>query len=94
MPIKNVPTDQLAAALLEIGVPRGNQLRFLRAHYQAPGRASTASSLAKMAGYKNFNGINLSYGKLAARIRAFLALPKDPGSPSCCCWWSSCLRRA
>lgn len=79
MPIKNVPTEQLAAALLEIGVPRGNQVRFLRAHSQAPGRASTASALAKIAGYKNFNGINLSYGKLAAKIRACLALPKSPG---------------
>lgn len=55
-------------ALELIGKPGGRQLDFLQAHYSSPGRASTASNLARAAGYKNFNALNLQYGTLARRI--------------------------
>lgn len=55
-------------ALELIGMPGGRQLEFLQAHYSSPGRASTATNLARAAGYRNFNALNLQYGTLARRI--------------------------
>src|SRR5262249_3179401 len=46
----------------------GRQLKFLRAHYEAAGRAETATNLAEAAGHKSFDGIDLRYGLLASRI--------------------------
>lgn len=56
------------AALDRIPKPRGRQTRFLQAHYDARARGLNARKLAKAAGYKNYRGINLHYGLLAARI--------------------------
>ncbi len=67
-----VSASRFASALVEIGQPGGNQLQFIRAHYDAPGRAATATRLAQTAGYKNHGGINLCYGRLAESIRARL----------------------
>lgn len=55
-------------ALELIGPPGGRQLKFLQAHYSSPGRASTATTLAWAAGYKNFNALNLRYGLLARQV--------------------------
>jgi hypothetical protein len=48
--------------------PRGNQLKFLQAHYDSPGRASTATILANGAKYKSYRGLNLQYGILAEKL--------------------------
>lgn len=56
------------SALRRIPKPRGRQLAFLQAHYDARGRGLNARKLAKAAGYKNYRGINLHYGLLAARV--------------------------
>jgi hypothetical protein len=67
-----VSVARFTYALKQIGGPTENQRRFLEAHYDSPGHASTATVLAKSAGYKNYGGINLCYGRLAERIRASL----------------------
>jgi hypothetical protein len=68
MKSRRVTKTEYKRALELIGEPGGRQLRFLQAHYSSPGRASTASNLARAAGYKNFNALNLQYGTLARRI--------------------------
>ena len=40
----------------------------LAAHYSAKNRTSIFRELAKSAGYKNWRGVNLQYGRLAKRI--------------------------
>jgi hypothetical protein len=56
--------------------PKGKQLEFLQAHYEAPGRAATATVLAQKVHYKSFDAINLQYGILAARIAEYV----EPGA--------------
>jgi hypothetical protein len=56
------------SALRRIPKPRGRQLDFLQAHYDARARGLNARKLAKAARYKNYRAINLQYGLLAARI--------------------------
>lgn len=48
--------------------PGGRQPDFLAAHCKAPAGVMTATKLAKAAGYKSFDGINLRYGLLAQKI--------------------------
>jgi hypothetical protein len=55
-------------ALSRIKRPGGRVVDLLRAHVRAPGRALTASLLAKAVGYPNHSSVNLQYGSLAARI--------------------------
>lgn len=43
-------------------------INVLRQHYLAPGRAATASELAKAVGYKKYTAVNLTYGLLAKKI--------------------------
>lgn len=66
--MRDPSTGEFASALRSIPRPGGNQLRFLRAHVRAPGRVLTAGRLARAAGYRNYGGINLQYGRLARRI--------------------------
>jgi hypothetical protein len=63
-----VSASRFASALNTLAKPSGRRLRFLRAHYRAPGRALTATRLAEKVGYKDYRGINLWYGRLAAKI--------------------------
>lgn len=56
------------SALRRIRMPRGRQLLFLQAHYDARGRGLNAGKLAKAARYKSYRAINLHYGLLAARV--------------------------
>jgi hypothetical protein len=65
-------------ALSSIRVPQGKQLEFLQAHFNSPGKASTAAELARAVGYENWRPINLHYGKLAAMIGAAAGVP-NPG---------------
>lgn len=58
----------LVKALKSLRKLRGNQPKFLQAHYNSKGRASTATILAKSAGYKSYKGINLRYGILAEKL--------------------------
>jgi hypothetical protein len=53
------------------------QRKFLQFHEQARRRAVTATMLSSEAGYKNWRGINLVYGKLAASLSDKLG-PKAP----------------
>src|SRR4051794_32270 len=73
----SISTKQFAAALKTVPKPGGRQIDFLRAHYNAPGRAMTATKLAEAVGYKSYHGLNLQYGKLADGIGAILGI-KDP----------------
>jgi hypothetical protein len=59
-------TKAFQVALQQIDVPKGKQIAFLQAHFDSPGRASTAAVLANAVGYKNWRPINLHYGNLAA----------------------------
>lgn len=71
-----VTSSSFAGALNEIGPPSPSESRLLKAHYKAPGRAITARVLAKQLGYRNHGGVNLCYGKLAARIAASMGAPR------------------
>jgi hypothetical protein len=66
--MREASVSRLVRALELLRKPRGNQSKFLQAHYDSPGRASTATILANMAEYKSFRGINLRYGILAENI--------------------------
>jgi hypothetical protein len=48
------------------------QLAMLRAQYLAPDHTITATDLADAAGYKNFRGANLQYGKIGTMLREVL----------------------
>lgn len=65
-------TKQFVAVLTKMRRPGGKQSLFLQAHYKAPGRALTATRLGQAAGYQDFRGINLCYGRLADKIGAGL----------------------
>lgn len=71
-----ITAQQFSGALRAIGMPRGRQLDFLRAHAQAKSRAATFSQLAEKAGYASYRAINLHYGKLAQRIGVALGIPQ------------------
>jgi hypothetical protein len=60
--------EEIHKALIKIGKPRGRQPKFLQAHYDSNGRASTATILAQRAGYKSYRGVNLQYGVLAEKL--------------------------
>jgi hypothetical protein len=55
-------------ALSKLRLPGGSQLKFLKWHAQAKGRAANMRLLAKKAGYNGWNGMNLQYGILARKI--------------------------
>jgi hypothetical protein len=71
-------TAEYIEALRSMRRPGGRQLQFLRAHSDAPGRASTTSRLAEAAGYRNYRPINLHYGKLARRVGDALGRQNAP----------------
>lgn len=52
-------------ALQSLPEPGGRQLRFLRAHVRARGKALTMDQVARAAGYASYKGGNLQYGLLA-----------------------------
>jgi hypothetical protein len=55
--------------------PGGRQPAFLQAHFSAVGKAFTMTRLANAAGYKSYDGANLRYGILAARIGEAMRVP-------------------
>ena len=74
---KREPTkSDFEKALRKIGIPGGKQLKFLQAHFASPGKASTATELARAVQYKSYDGINLQYGLLARRIGEAMGRPK------------------
>jgi hypothetical protein len=77
MTLAKVSASEFAAALKVIPVPGAARLRFLLAHYQAPGRALTMRKMAKKAGYKDYRGVNLWYGKLAKDVGLALGQTKE-----------------
>lgn len=67
--------------LEEKGCFNGNKLRaMLQAQYGRPRRTITATKMAMEVGYKNFNGANLNYGKLAKKVARELDYqpPREP----------------
>lgn len=54
----------------------------LRAQFAAPQHTLTARLLAQAAGYKNFNGANLQYGKIGIMLREALNYWSDDGIAS------------
>lgn len=75
MPKPPPTTSDFSNALRHIGKPGGKQLTFLQAHFSSPGKASTATELARVVKYKNYGGINLHYGLLARRIGEAMGRP-------------------
>jgi hypothetical protein len=67
-------TDQFVKAMRSMKQPGGRQPDFLQAHFDAPGRALTMTRLARAARYKSYDGANLRYGILAARLGAAMRL--------------------
>ena len=66
--MRSPSVSTFARALRSMNKPGGRQLRFLEAHCRAPAGVLTATRLAKAAGYRSFDGINLQYGLLAQRV--------------------------
>jgi hypothetical protein len=72
-----VRANRFAMALKRLSKPGGKHMQVLRAHYKE--RRLTTTALAKKVGYKGYRGINLCYGKLAARIAPLVGHPDhDP----------------
>lgn len=65
---------QFSEALRSLDVPPESVRKFLRAHLDAEFRAATATQLSQAAGYENYGGVNLQYGKLAKRVGEQLRL--------------------
>ena len=59
---------ELTLALRTLSPLKGRQRFFLRAHFRAKGRALTMRRLAQAAKYRDYRGVNLQYGLIAARI--------------------------
>lgn len=74
---RKVSEKQFASALEAIGKPGGRQLMFLQAHFEATGRAATATQLAQAAKYKKWHTLNLHYGTLGKRIAKQLNHPDE-----------------
>jgi len=66
---------EFETAMRAIRKPGGNIPKFLRAHYDAPGRTLTTIQLKEAAGYRHHGVINLHYGTLAKRIGRALGNP-------------------
>lgn len=64
-----ITENQFHKALLSIRKPGARFLRVIEAHACCTGRAMTASNMAAIAGYANWRGINMQYGRLAAQLR-------------------------
>jgi len=67
-------TKQFVAALRSIRKPAPSILKMLKKHAISKNNISTARVLAKAAGYKDWRGFNLHYGKLARRIGAAMGI--------------------
>lgn len=65
---REISVAEFTKALAAIGKPGGKQLKFLKKHASAPGRALNMASIARAAGYADHRGGNLQYGRLGARI--------------------------
>ena len=65
---REITVSEFTKALAEVGRPGGKQLKFLKKHATAPGRALNMASIARAAGYVDHRGGNLQYGLLGARI--------------------------
>lgn len=50
------------------------QLLMLAFHHAQPGRAVSATKLAEFIGYKNYNAVNMQYGRLGSMICQQLGL--------------------
>ncbi len=65
---KSLSQKDFEKALQELGIPRGKQAEFLKAHALSKGRAMTMKRLAEETGYRSWRGMNLQYGILAHDI--------------------------
>lgn len=68
-------SSEFVTALRKMRPPNANQRRFLKAHYDAPGRFLTATALSEVTTYKDYRGVNRWYGDMAKLIGAALKLP-------------------
>src|SRR4051812_11901449 len=71
-----ISKSQLVAALQRLPRPNANQRAFLRAHFDAPGRVLTATTLSQATTYKDYRGVNRWYGELARRVGVALGEPE------------------
>lgn len=66
-----ITAKQLTHALEELsrrGYPSTRVRKFLLAHYETAGRVATMTYLATKAGYKNYRGVNVQYGRLSKAV--------------------------
>ena len=70
-----IPDAEAFAEAFESLAPlHTNHLELLRAHYSGINHIRTATQLAGLVGYANFNAVNLQYGLLANRVGAALGI--------------------
>ncbi|MDQ7052214.1 MAG: hypothetical protein Q9P14_04720 [candidate division KSB1 bacterium] len=67
--IKNLSIEDYKIALEKVKeLVTENDLKILRAHYEAPNYTVTAKRLAKYMNFVNYNAANLRYGSLARHL--------------------------
>ena len=77
MSLNNLPTVPsvteyiIAFRQIQANLTSG-QIAMLRLQYTSPGHTSTSTQLANAAGYKNFKGANLQYGRIGTMLREAL----------------------
>jgi hypothetical protein len=68
-PLDRIPTaDEFRQALANLDPLPDSYRRLLVEHHRAPDRDVTATELAQLVGYSNYNAANLHYGKLAGLV--------------------------
>lgn len=84
--------DQFKTALLTLrdkNLP-SSHFTMLRAQCHAPNAAITATQLAAVAGYENYNAANLQYGTLAFNLAGILGFtPQLMHRDGSLCWWTT-----
>jgi hypothetical protein len=69
-------TKQFVDAMRGMVCPGGRVPELLKYHAGLSGRVGTVTNLAKAVRYRSYDGVNLQYGILAARIAARLRNPE------------------
>ncbi|HWJ37986.1 MAG TPA: hypothetical protein VNR86_04410 [Sphingomicrobium sp.] len=86
-----VPTKERfrdALRILAYSMPKKHR-RLLEKHYRSAGHTATATELAKLVDYPDWNSVNLQYGTFAAKLadRMHWTLPPDTQASYAVAWF-------
>lgn len=80
--------EEFTEVFLHSRAMKGPRVKILRAHFDSPDYLTTASQLAQKVGYRNFNAVNLQYGKLAKSLSEELGWNEKENSDEYMPWLS------